>query len=185
MELLPYRSLLNYRSSTVCRVEMTTEIDRLVRSTEGRSLINRSVDVEIIFRHHRVSHDMIVIKVVKDDHEQSRLWQSYCRVWLVSVTRMSNRPYQTLITYAWRIYWDMEEWVNDMICRMLLTSHKRGAKYEPATIHLYLNIIGVIWFVASCTYVGTAYPEWRVDYWEFLLIRSSRLIEDAYKSSMM
>ena len=59
----------------MCRVEMTTEIDRLVpvRSTEGRSLINRSVDVEIIFRHHRVSHDMIVIKVVKDDHEQSRL----------------------------------------------------------------------------------------------------------------
>ena len=57
----------------MCRVEMTTEIDRLVRSTEGRSLINRSVDVEIIFRHHRVSHDMIVIKVVKDDHEQSGL----------------------------------------------------------------------------------------------------------------
>ena len=57
----------------MCRVEMTTEIDRLVRPTEGRSLINGSVDVEIIFQHHRVSHDMIVIKVVKDDHEQSRL----------------------------------------------------------------------------------------------------------------
>jgi hypothetical protein len=37
-----------------------------------------------------------------------------------------------------------------MICRMLLTSHKRGAKYEPASIHLYLNIIGVydLWQMA-------------------------------------
>ena len=57
----------------MCRVEMTTEIDRLVRPTEGRSLINGSVDVEIIFQHHRVSHDMIVMMVVKDYHEQSRL----------------------------------------------------------------------------------------------------------------
>lgn len=80
----------------MCRVETTTEIDRLVLLTEGRSLINESVDLEIIFRHHRVSHDMIVMMVVKDDHEQSRLRQSYCGVWLISVTRMSNRPYQTL-----------------------------------------------------------------------------------------
>jgi hypothetical protein len=71
--------------------ETTTEIDRLVLLTEGRSLINESV-----FQHHRVSHDMIVMMVVKVDHEQSRLRQSYCGVWLVSVTRMSNRPYQTL-----------------------------------------------------------------------------------------
>ena len=68
----------------------------MVLLTEGRSLINESVDLEIIFRHHRVSHDMIVMMVVKDDHEQSRLRQSYCGVWLVSVTRMSDRPYQTL-----------------------------------------------------------------------------------------
>ena len=39
---------------------------------------------------------MIVMMVVKDDHEQSRLRQSYCGVWLISVTRMSDRPYQTL-----------------------------------------------------------------------------------------
>jgi hypothetical protein len=32
---------------------------------------------------------------------------------------------------------------NDMICRTLLTSHKHGAKCEPASIHLYL-MIGVI-----------------------------------------
>ena len=57
----------------MCHVETTTEIDRLVLLTEGRSLINESVDLEIILRHHRVSHDMIVMMVVKDDHEQSRL----------------------------------------------------------------------------------------------------------------
>ena len=32
--------LLNYRSSTVCRIKTTADIDRLVLLTEGRSLIN-------------------------------------------------------------------------------------------------------------------------------------------------
>ena len=50
-------------SSTVCRIETTADIDRLVLLTEGRSLINeiRDVLIEIIFRHHWVSHDMIVM----------------------------------------------------------------------------------------------------------------------------
>jgi len=37
-----------------------------------------------------------------------------------------------------------------MMCRMLLTSRERGARYEPAPIHLCLNMKGMydLWQVA-------------------------------------